>query len=138
MAVRSTHVTWKTLVGVGIVAGVCGSALLVLYVADPARYSLYPVCYFHQFTGLDCPGCGSQRAIHQLLHGNLVLAFRYNPLLVLMLPLLAVWGARGVVRAARGEQDAFALPPRWLGWFVVVMIVFGIVRNLPITFLHPG
>jgi ABC-type amino acid transport system permease subunit len=41
-------------------------------------------------TGLKCPGCGSQRAIHSLLHFDFVQAFRYNALLVLSLPLLAV------------------------------------------------
>lgn len=138
MTVNETRPNRQTLIGVGTIVGLCASALLVLYIADPARHSLYPVCYFHQLTGLDCPGCGSQRAIHQLLHGNLLLAFRLNPLLILSLPLLAFWATRGVLLATKGDRSAFAVPPRWFGWFVAVMIVFGVVRNLPIAFLHPG
>lgn len=37
-------------------------------------------------TGFECPGCGSQRAIHQLLHLNIAKAFYHNPLIVLYLP----------------------------------------------------
>ena len=29
-----------------------------------------------------CPGCGSQRGIHQLLHGNFIEVFRLNALLI--------------------------------------------------------
>lgn len=37
-------------------------------------------------TGFECPGCGSQRAFHQLLHLNIAGAFRQNPIVVLYLP----------------------------------------------------
>jgi len=138
MVANETRPNRRTLISVGVMVGLCASVLLVLYLADPARYSLYPVCYFHRLTGLDCPGCGSQRAIHQLLHGNLLLAFRFNPLLILLLPVVAFWATRGVLLARKGDRSAFAVPRRWFGWFIVVMIIFGVVRNFPIAFLHPG
>src|SRR5690242_14513344 len=65
----------------------------VLYLFDPRFYSFYPTCLFHRTTGLLCPGCGSLRAVHELLHGHLRAAFHYNPLLVAGLPFLAVYGA---------------------------------------------
>ncbi len=37
-------------------------------------------------TGMKCPGCGSQRAIHALLHTDIKTAFSYNALLVLSIP----------------------------------------------------
>ena len=37
-------------------------------------------------TGLDCPGCGSQRALHYFLQGDIKTSFTQNPLLFLMLP----------------------------------------------------
>ena len=50
---------------------------------DPEYSAFIPKCPFRWFTGLDCPACGSQRAIHQLLHLNIKGAFGYNPFLIL-------------------------------------------------------
>jgi branched-chain amino acid aminotransferase len=41
------------------------------------------------FLGIPCPGCCSQRAIHSLLNLDLKMAFKYNALVVLILPALA-------------------------------------------------
>jgi hypothetical protein len=57
-------------------------AAIVLYgLADPAKVP-FPKCPFRSITGLLCPGCGSQRGIHQLLCGNVGAAFRLNALLI--------------------------------------------------------
>ena len=42
----------------------------VYSVFDPLKSSFFPSCPFKSVTGLDCPGCGSQRAIYELLHLN--------------------------------------------------------------------
>lgn len=41
-------------------------------------------------TGFDCPGCGSQRALHALLSGDPAAAWRSNAAFVIALPLIAV------------------------------------------------
>uniref|UniRef100_UPI004055EB1F DUF2752 domain-containing protein n=1 Tax=Alistipes sp. TaxID=1872444 RepID=UPI004055EB1F len=68
------------------------AALLLLFFLyrsfDPSSSRLAPKCPFKFFTGLDCPGCGSQRALHALLQGNFVEAFWYNPFLWLVMPYL--------------------------------------------------
>ncbi|MCU0418282.1 MAG: DUF2752 domain-containing protein [Cyclobacteriaceae bacterium] len=56
---------------------------------DPAQHP-FPACPFLKVTGYKCPGCGSQRAIHQLLNGNLKQAFLLNPLLVMAIPYILV------------------------------------------------
>ena len=53
---------------------------------DPSEYKLFPKCVFHTLTGYKCPGCGSQRALHSLIHGNYQTAFLYNPLLFCVIP----------------------------------------------------
>ena len=55
----------------------------------PRRH--YPGCPTKIFTGLDCPFCGSLRATHDLLHGDVVGALSLNAVTVLViLPLTAV------------------------------------------------
>ena len=67
-----------------------GGFLYFYYSFNPTQHSFFIPCPFKYTTGYDCPGCGSQRAIHQLLHLNIGAAFRLNPLLVLSLPLLII------------------------------------------------
>lgn len=62
------------------------TALFIFFKIDPNIFPFFPKCPFLVITGFECPGCGSQRAIHQLLHLNIVGAFRQNPLIVLYLP----------------------------------------------------
>ena len=62
--------------------------LFLYFSLDPAR-TPFPRCPFKMLTGLSCPGCGSQRALHQLLHFHVLEALRYNALFVFALPLVA-------------------------------------------------
>lgn len=59
---------------------------LIFYLFSPEDSQFFPQCPFHYLTGLDCPGCGSQRAIHHLLHFRFTEALRSNPLLVVAIP----------------------------------------------------
>lgn len=61
--------------------------LAVLYgVYHPSDHSYFPKCPFREITGYLCPGCGSQRAIHYLLNGDVMSAIKENGLLVLSIP----------------------------------------------------
>ncbi|MBQ5663739.1 MAG: DUF2752 domain-containing protein [Bacteroidaceae bacterium] len=63
---------------------------LLYYMFNPVSNSFFPKCPFLLLTELKCPGCGSQRAIHSLLHFDIVAAFKFNALLVLSLPIIAL------------------------------------------------
>ena len=70
-------------------AAIAVAVIAVLYfMFDPAASSMAPKCMFRTFTGLECPGCGSQRMLHALLHGDIRAAWGYNPFLMCMFPLL--------------------------------------------------
>ncbi len=57
-----------------------------IWVRDPIEQGFTPPCLFFLFTGLHCPGCGTLRALHQLLNGNIRDAFWLNPLIFLSIP----------------------------------------------------
>ena len=91
---------------------------------------MYPPCPFRYATGLLCPGCGTLRGLHQLLHGHPLAAFRLNPLMVLSLPPLA-WVALATVRARLWGRPRRRVRSPWLAWAVLaVVLAHGILRNL--------
>lgn len=115
-----------------IVAAGAGVVFAVLFFFDPSHYGFYPTCWFHRLTGLDCPGCGGLRAVHQLLHLHFVAAFRDNALFVLSLPLLAIYLTVRFLRkplpASPGRRSG---PWIWLGLGIFLVVLFGVLRNLP-------
>ena len=60
--------------------------IAIYYLVDPAGQKWFPKCPFYWLTGYKCPGCGSQRVVHHLLHFDLEGALRANALLVIALP----------------------------------------------------
>lgn len=126
-----------------ITAALLGSTgLLLLRFFDPATSGIFPPCPFHALTGFYCPGCGSLRAIHQLLHGNLGTAWAMNPLTVILMPFLFYGLASEGLRVVRGRGlPQIFLPAIWIQALCAVIILFGIVRNVPIhpfNLLAPG
>lgn len=62
-------------------------AAVVFYgLHDPTADGLAPRCMFKTLGGYDCPGCGFQRAMHAMLHGDFAAAWHYNAFLFFMLP----------------------------------------------------
>jgi len=49
---------------------------------DPINNFLFPKCPLYATTGVYCPGCGSQRATHSLLHFDIVGIFKSNLLYI--------------------------------------------------------
>jgi hypothetical protein len=112
---------------------VAGATLLatILFCFDPSHNGFYPICLFHQATGLLCPACGSLRAMHQLLHGHFSAAFHFNPLLMLSLPVFLLLGAAYVIRKIRNEPFRITLSPRWVWLIGGLVLAVSIWRNLP-------
>jgi hypothetical protein len=104
--------------------------IAIFFAFDPTKVSFFPPCMFHEMTGLDCPGCGAQRALHQLLHGNLLAALHLNAMFVVSLPLVAWFGPRFVLRTLKGQP--VTLNSRWLWFYVAAWIAFGVLRNVPL------
>jgi Protein of unknown function (DUF2752) len=120
----------RTVIAVALAAVVL-LGLAMLFFFPPTHSAIYPVCLFHKFTGLNCPGCGSLRALHHLTHGEFTTAFRCNPLLIAGLVMLPCF----LLRQHSRLHEIVPHPARWarpaMAWAVcAIVILFGVLRNV--------
>lgn len=113
-----------------------GIAAVVYYIYDPSLpQNPFPPCPTSYLWGLECPGCGSQRAFHALLHFDIPRAFSYNPVMIVALPyvLLGIY-----FEYFGGKQKYPNMRRRLFGktativTFIVVIVYF-ILRNVDLT-----
>lgn len=125
-------------IAVVVLALAAAGAAAVVYFFNPSANHFYPVCQFHQLTGLNCPGCGGTRALYALLHGDFATALRDNALFVAGLAAAAGRGVWFALNWLRGRPNGAFFPPSYLVPLLVIMGVFGVLRNLPaFAFLSP-
>jgi hypothetical protein len=119
-----------------------GAAIILLRVFDPATSGVFPPCPLRYLTGLYCPGCGSLRAMHALLHGELGRAWAMNPLMIVTLPFITYGLVSEALRELRGNGlPEVMLPASWIRAFCVVVVLYAVARNLPLypfDLLAPG
>ncbi|MBO5272475.1 MAG: DUF2752 domain-containing protein [Muribaculaceae bacterium] len=73
------------------IMGLIGVVVLIaLYFFFNPENHFFPKCIFKQLTGWDCAGCGSQRMLHALLHGDFAKAWSYNSGLIVGIPIIAI------------------------------------------------
>ncbi len=112
---------------------VCMIILLYTYFDARSPASFFPQCPFHLLTGLYCPGCGAQRALSALLHGNFLESLHDNLLAISSLPLLgyaAIVFVLNTFRKSKLAQPVFYT--RWFVWTVfITVMLFTILRNIP-------
>jgi hypothetical protein len=117
------------------------AVVYVLYTCNPARSAFYPPCPFHALTGLYCPGCGSLRALHQLLHGHLAVAFGLNPLAIVSLPFLGYsFLSYCIARRQRQLFPSFFVPAPLIWIYLGSVLFFWVIRNIsfyPFSLLAP-
>lgn len=103
-----------------------------LFVFEPGKTGFFPACPFRLLTGFTCPGCGTTRALHEILHGDFAAAFVLNPVLVLAIPFLLFALLRYSVIVMRGGVPRpNALPAPFIYVIFVVIVSFWIFRNTP-------
>ena len=112
---------WLVLAGAVVGCAAVGSV-------DPAR-SPVPGCPFRALTGLDCPGCGATRGVHQLLRGHPLAALDHNVALAVVVP-LAVWS--WLAWAGAPLPRLGPLRARATGVVLALAVAFAVVRNLPL------
>jgi hypothetical protein len=103
-----------------------------LYFGHPAEYVWLPSCPLRVLTGWLCPGCGTLRAAHHLLNGQLCLAFRCQPLFISLSPFLALLVCKMLYEKWRNSTlfFPFEVPIYWL--IGIVIFLFFLLRNIPL------
>jgi hypothetical protein len=106
--------------------------VVYLFIFEPGKSGFFPLCPFRAVTGFTCPGCGSTRGLHRLLHGDVIAAFELNPLFVLSLPFLLYALVRYTNAAIRRQPvRGNQLQAKYIWTLFVVVLSFWIFRNTP-------
>ena len=111
-----------------------GALAVVVYLSlfEPGRTGFFPECPFRALTGIICPGCGSTRGLHHLLHGDIEKALLLNPLMFLLVPVLIFALVRHTNAVVIGQElKGNRVPAKYIWALFVVVLFFWIVRNLP-------
>ena len=102
----------------------------IYYAYDPSSSSAFPRCSFLSLTGYKCPGCGSQRAIHALMHGDFAGAFRYNALLLVSIPWVA-YCLFAETQRVRNPRLYVRLNSHFVIWlFFIAVMLWWVLRNV--------
>ena len=86
-------------------------------------------CPFYQISGYQCPGCGSQRAFHELLHLRIFEAIKQNVLFVLAIPYVLLIFYTSFHQEKYQKLRQILMGNKTLLILLVVAILFGIFRN---------
>lgn len=117
--------------------GVGGFALAGLYQLSGDRIGV--PCILHATTGLNCPLCGSTRMAAALLRGDLDAAWHFNPVILVLGPLVGVAVGYQVLAWSLESLRLVRLPrlsmsPRVADWLIkgviALLVVYGVARNL--------
>ncbi|MCB1024095.1 MAG: DUF2752 domain-containing protein, partial [Acidobacteria bacterium] len=108
---------------------------------NPVTTHIMPACPMLSITGFACPGCGLTRGFHALFHGDIITALDFNAII----PMYVIGFVYGFLAlflfAVRGKGLPYKrVGPIGLGVFLLVSIIFGVLRNIPeypFTVLYP-
>lgn len=94
-------------------------------------------CLFYEITGYYCPGCGITRLLFSLLKLDFYQAFRYNPLIFILIIITVIyWLVKFILK--KFMNISIEIPNYVYYILLVIVIIFGILRNIPMfDFLSP-
>ncbi|MBQ2074346.1 MAG: DUF2752 domain-containing protein [Muribaculaceae bacterium] len=120
-------VLW-TIAGVLVLAGV--AVYFFNDPSDPGASKYFPKCPVYSLTGLKCPGCGSQRVLHDLLNGDWSLAVEHNALLLLAIPVIGLYFVADALKRRYPALDNALNHPVAIIILVVIVTLWTVARNI--------
>lgn len=125
-----------------IFAFIVALLLILLYFKNPKQGGIFPPCPFLFLTGFYCPGCGTLRGIHALVHGQILRAVQYNILMVISIPFVIylLLEKLGIEINGRLLIKRKLFSKTFYKILLGVIILYWIFRNIPLypfTLLAP-
>lgn len=102
----------------------------VYFFFDPAEAGWMPKCIWKAATGTDCPGCGTQRMAHSLMHGDFRAAWHANAFAICMLPVIGFMVWLELFRERYPVLYRRVHAPWVIGVLLASVILWWVVRNL--------
>ena len=94
--------------------------IATFFLFDPSETRYFPRCPVFALTGLKCPGCGTSRALHAVLHYRFAEVWRFNA----ALPALLVLIVYCVIFPSCAQRPAII-------WLVIAFVItWGVARNI--------
>ncbi len=122
----------KKILNWGLLIVITGLAVLFFFL-DPSKNSIFPRCTFNALTGYYCPGCGSQRAIHSLLHLDFTGVVHYNFLFLPAMLLIIYHYLHPLINKILKWKLPNIFYFKNTPWIILgVVVVFWIARNIPV------
>ena len=107
--------------------------LSLYFLFNPSTSNFFPKCPFHTITGFYCPGCGSQRAIHDMMHLNIFEAINHNALMFFTF----TFGI-GLYLYSKKKFSGLIYHPKSPFIIFGEIFLFGVLRNIDVFhFLAP-
>lgn len=91
--------------------------------------SMQMPCFFKKYLGIECPGCGMQRAFIELLKGNLIESIKIYPAL---LPIIALMIFLGLHLKFKFKKGAFYITILFI--FTALIITTNYIYKLIINY----
>lgn len=101
---------------------------------NPLEHAIFPKCPFYSFTGIYCAGCGSQRAIHHIINGQIITGIRHNYLLIVVFGVLFYKARLYILNKMSNKTyaDIFHKPIA-TKLILVLVLLFWAFRNIKIS-----
>lgn len=87
-------------------------------------------CVFNLITGLKCPGCGVTKMCLSLIRLDIGAAFKANPAILLLSPLMAFTAGRMLYVYIKYDRHRETFTQISVYFMLVVLVLFGILRNI--------
>lgn len=99
---------------------------------DPSSNVFAPKCLSYTILGFRCPGCGTQRAVFNILNGNIINGLSFNPLMILSVPyfslLLIMQFSKVKQKFAKLYSVLYGFNSVWI--LIGVLIIYTLLRNI--------